>query len=213
MTSRALLRRINTLTLSAALLGGSLAAVTGTSEAGASPSVSLGTHTVSYSITCSVGIFGSQTLSGSIKLTTPNTVAPGAKFKATGVRATIVIPKSLVNAAFAVGIRTFKGRLNKYTVTSSDAKPSPLNGAGATGKPIPKTKLVQNSSVTLSIPSKTTSFSMGPWTAGTKGTDTGKAGATTATVHAYNSSGALITTINASCKAPVPSKIFAVTVS
>ncbi|MBO0727898.1 MAG: hypothetical protein J2P57_01480 [Acidimicrobiaceae bacterium] len=168
---------------------------------------------MTYSVTCNVGIFGSQTLSGSLKLTTPGSVAPGAKFKATGVRATIVIPKSLVNAAFAVGIRSFKGRLNKYTIKNSDAKPSTINGVGATGQPIPKTKLVQNQSVTLAIPSKTTTFSMGPWTAGTKGTDTGKVGASAATVRAFNSSGAVITTINASCNPPSPNKIFAVTVT
>jgi len=213
MNYRSLFRTSRVAVVTAALLGGGLSVAGATSPAGASPAGPAAKHTVSYSVTCSVGIFGSQTLKGSITMTTPNTVAAGAKFKATGVRITLQIPKSLVNAGFAATIRSFKGKLTKYTVTNSDATPKTVNGVGSTGQPIPRTKIVQNQALTLFIPSKTATFSMGPFTAGSKGTDTGTAGATAATVQALNSAGAVVTTINATCQPPTTRKIWSVAVS
>lgn len=208
---RALLSRTRGIALSAALVGGSIAVVGATSPAGASTASRAVLHTVKYSVSCNTTL-GAETLSGSIRLNAPASVAPGASFAATGVRITIVVPASLVNTALAAGISSFSGKLTLYNVKSSDAKPTPKNFA-ATPRTIPKTTLVSGKALTLSIPGPAKTFNPSPWTAGTAGTDTVTAGISTAKISAFNSSGTLITTITANCKAPTPAKLFAVTVT
>jgi hypothetical protein len=177
------------------------------SQAGASPARPDATKSVTYSVSCNLGILGTNTLTGALTTNYTTPVKAGVATTVTG-SGDLVIAKALANAGYALGARSFAGSITTLNFDSTDASPSPLNAAGSSGINIPKTPVVKNQPITLLIPSSgTISVSA---TAGTPGTDTTTLSNSAATVTLYNKSGAAITTIAATCNAPTKKTVVAV---
>lgn len=189
--------------LSGAILAGALASMgVLATQAGASPARVDTTKTATFSVSCNLGILGTQTLTGNLTSTFPASVASGGRFKATKAHGELIVPTSLVNEGYGIGYRSFNGSITAVDAKSSDATPSPINAAGK-GLPIPTTKIVQNKPIDLLIPA-TGTISVGPFKAGKKGTDTATLSNSAATVKLYTSSNGTgtPTTIDATCNAP-----------
>jgi hypothetical protein len=195
--------------LSAAVLGGamgSLGLLASSATAAPSLAATTKTTTVNYSISCNLGILGTNTLTGQLTSTYPGSVVTGKTAKGTG-SGYIQVPVSLVNAGYALGARSFAGSIGTLNIDSSDATPAVFNAAGS-GINIPMTPVVKGQPIKLLIPASGT-IPVGPWTAGAVGTDKATLSNSAATVNLYNKSGVEITSIAAACNAPATTTVVA----
>jgi hypothetical protein len=192
--------RLRAVSLSAAVLGGSLGSL-GFLPSSAVASTTA-TKTSTFTLVCNAGILGNISLTGSKATATyPASAKHGSKFSST-FNANLQIPASVEAKAAALGSKQFDGTVTLVNVSSSDASPSPLNVASP-AIPIPKTPVIKNKAGHLLIP-HTGNITM-HFTAGSKtGTDTAKLGNAAATIHEYNSAGVAFLTISVTCQPPAP---------
>jgi hypothetical protein len=206
--------RLQRVAFSAALVGGALTAVGAFSSPALAKSDTTKSKTTTYTITCNAGVVGTSTEKVAATNTYPASVLPGAKFTISWHSVTTV-SKSQDEEAWALGARSFKGKVTAIDYLSSDASPKSLNVAGTKGistggnligppnygSPLIYTPLKG------SPPAVTPSF-----TAGTKGTDTVKPGIDDASLTLYsgqNGTGTAIATVQANCGAPTGSVVIA----
>jgi hypothetical protein len=182
----------------------------------ASPAVALSdstvTKTTTYNVTCSAGVVGTGTEGVTTTQTSPSSVVHGTKFPIKW-KSKVAISKTQDEAAWALGARSFKGKITNDVDNSSDASPKAVNIAGTNGIPF-LGNLVGPPNYAPAFeysPLPTGSLATTPsFTAGAKGTDKVTPGIDDATATLYtgpNGTGTAITTITVNCSAPPTSVI------
>ena len=206
--------RFRRVAFSTALVAGALATVGAFSSAAHAGTDATTSKTTKYTISCSAGIVGTGTETVTATNTYPTSVLPGASFKISWHSITLV-SKTQDEAAWALGARSFKGKVTTIDYLSSDATPKSVNVAGTKGIPTGGNLIgpPNYGSPSIYTPLKGTPPAVTPaFKAGTKGTDTVKPGVDDATLTLYsgtNGTGTAIATVTANCSAPSGTVIIA----
>jgi hypothetical protein len=206
--------RLRRVALSSALLGGALLTGGAFSSQAHASAATVKTKTTTYTISCSAGIVGTGTETVKATETYPTSVLPGAQFTIKWHSITTV-SKTQDEAAWALGAKSFKGKVTTIDYMNSDASPSTLNVAGSNGIPTGGNLVGPPNYGTPLIytPLKGTPPAVTPaFTAGSKGTDNVTPGVDDATLTLYsgtNGTGTAITTVTANCSAPSPPVVIA----
>jgi hypothetical protein len=211
--------RLRRVALSTALLGGALATVGAFSSPAHASTDATKTTTAKYTISCAAGIVGTGTETVAATNVYPASVVHGTTFKITWHSVTTV-SKTQDEAAWALGARSFKGKVTTIDYLSSDATPKSLNVAGTKGIPTGGNLIgpPNYGSPLIYTPLKGSPPAVTPlFKAGAKGTDTVKPGVDDASLTLYsgtNGTGTAIATVTANCSAPsTPTVIASVPVS
>jgi hypothetical protein len=154
------------------------------------------------------GLFRMFSVDTQVALTAlfPLTAAPNEPFYVTDGRGTAVIPAKFVNLLRSYGIRSVHGTSTRFDLTADGATPPVINGSP--DLPIPKTLLVKDKPISLTIPYDH-QLSIGPYKAPGGVVDIG-IGTIESTLHATMVGGIpLIIPIKLSCPALKPKNLVA----
>lgn len=211
--------RLRRVVLSTALLGSAMVTVGAFSLPAHASADATKSKTTAYSINCQAGVVGTGAETVTATNVYPASVLPGAKFTINWHSVTAV-SKTQDEAAWALGARSFKGKVTTIDYNSSDATPKSVNVAGTKGIPTGGNLIgPPNYGMPLIYtPLKGSPNAITPtFTAGKKGTDNVSPGVDDASLTLYsgtNGTGTAIATVTANCSAPSkPTIIAAIPVS